>query len=52
MDGMRPNPTVGGLAAAAIALVVAGALALAFVALARERDEAPPPRVVTIEPRG
>jgi hypothetical protein len=52
MDGMRPDRTVGGLAAAAIALVVAAALATAFVALARERDESPPARVVTIEPRG
>jgi hypothetical protein len=31
--------------------VVVGALVLAFVALARERHESPPARVVTIEPR-
>jgi hypothetical protein len=48
---MRPDATVGGLTAAAIALVVVAVLAVAFVALARNEDEAPPPRVVTIEPR-
>jgi hypothetical protein len=49
MDGMRPDSTVGGLAAAIVALLVAAALATAFVALAREDDEPRPPAVVTIE---
>ena len=46
---MRPDSSVGGVAAAIVALLVAGALALAFVALARDEDEQPPPAVVTIE---
>jgi hypothetical protein len=48
---MRPGSTVGGLAAAILALLVAAALATAFVALAREPDDEPPrPAVVTIAP--
>ena len=50
MDVRRPDPTVGALTAAAVVLVVVAALAIAFVALARERNETPPARVVTIEP--
>jgi hypothetical protein len=45
---MRPAPTVGGLAAALVALAVAAALGLAFAALAGEDDESPRPTVVTI----
>jgi hypothetical protein len=48
---MRPAPTVGGLTAALVALVVVAALAITFVALAGEDDEPPRPRVVTIAPR-
>jgi hypothetical protein len=48
---MRPAPTVGGLAAALVALVVVATLAIAFAALAVEDDEPPRPRVVTIQPR-
>jgi hypothetical protein len=48
---MRPDSTVGGLAAAIVALLVAAALATAFVALAGEQEDEPsPPAVVTIEP--
>jgi hypothetical protein len=36
------------LAAALVALLVVGALAIAFTALAGEQDEAPRPTVVTI----
>jgi hypothetical protein len=46
---MRPDSTVGGLAAAIVALLVAAALAIAFVALAHDEDEPPRPAVVTIE---
>lgn len=46
---MRPDHTVGGLATAIVALFVAGALAIAFAALAHQEDEPPPPAVVTIE---
>jgi hypothetical protein len=43
-----PGSSVGILAAALVALVVVGALAIAFAALAREPDERPRPKVVTI----
>jgi hypothetical protein len=46
---MRPDDTVGGLAAAIVALIVVAALATAFATLAREEDEPPPRAVVTIE---
>jgi hypothetical protein len=45
---MRPGSTVGVLAAALVAFLVVGALAIAFAALAGEGEEPPPPRVVTI----
>jgi hypothetical protein len=48
---MRPQPTVGGLAAAIVALLVAAALGLAFAALASEDDEPSRPAVVTLESR-
>jgi hypothetical protein len=49
MNRMRPEPTVGGLTAAIVALLVAAALGVAFAALAREDDEPPRPAVVTLE---
>jgi hypothetical protein len=45
---VRPDSTVGVLAAALVAAIVVGALVLAFTALAGEQDEPPPARVVTI----
>jgi hypothetical protein len=49
---MRPEPTVGGVTAAIVALLVAAALGLAFAALASEDDEPSRPAVVTLESRG
>jgi hypothetical protein len=46
---MRPEPTVGGLTAAIVALLIAAALGIAFAALASEDDEPPRPAVVTLE---
>jgi hypothetical protein len=46
--GVRPDSTVGVLAAALVAAIVVGALVIAFTALAGEQDEPPPSRVVTI----
>ena len=46
---MRPEPTVDALTAAIVALLVAVALGVAFLALAGEEDEPPRPAVVTLE---
>jgi hypothetical protein len=48
---MRPEPTVGALAAAIVALVIAAALGVAFAALASENDEPPRPAVTLGNPR-
>jgi len=47
---MRPEPTVGALTAALVALAIAAALGVAFAALAREDDEPARPAVVTVRP--
>lgn len=48
---MRPQPTVGGITAAIVALLVAAALGLALAALASEDDEPSRPAVVTLASR-
>jgi hypothetical protein len=48
---MRPQPTVGVVTAAIVTLLVAGALGLAFAALASEDDEPSRPAVVTVDSR-
>jgi hypothetical protein len=42
---MRPQPTVGAVTAAIVALLIAAALGVAFAALASEDDEPPSPAV-------
>jgi hypothetical protein len=46
--GMRPESTVGALTAAIVAVVIVGALGLAFAALATDDDEPDRPAVVTV----
>jgi hypothetical protein len=45
---MRPQPTVGALTAALVALAIVAALGLTFAALAVEDDEPARPAVVTL----
>ena len=45
---MRPEPTVGALTAAIVAVVIVVALGLAFAALAVDDDEPDRPAVVTV----
>ena len=47
---MRPEPTVGALTAAIVAVVIVAALGLAFAALATEDEEPARPAVVTVRP--